>query len=360
MRSLLFIVPFRDVFAASAYTKSKKLTMLLLAIATAIDYTPSPLRERLSSIFGSISFACWMILMLPQLVEQWRLKTVEGISPIFLIIWSLGDVLNFIGSIWAGLLPEVILIASWFLFADLFTFAFYLYIKIVYDKKRDAKHKRQIDDEALLLGEHNIHYEHEHVEPTSSTDYGAIPTTSNEHDEHHHHHHHHGRRKSTTLEDVVFEPENHSVFVKYVLPLLLVISAGTFGSILSPNSTSKGHPDQDTTLSFLVVALQKASAKEDPLGPQILGYLSAFLYLTARFPQIYHNYKKKSTKGLSLLFFLLTMLGNITYSLQIVVYRWDYDYLILNMSWLLGSLGTIFEDMLILSQFYMYRDQVVE
>jgi hypothetical protein len=42
------------------------------------------------------------------------------------------------------------------------------------------------------------------------------------------------------------------------------------------------------------------------------------------------------------------------------VYRWDYDYLILNMSWLLGSLGTIFEDMLILSQFYMYRDQVVE
>lgn len=303
--------------------------LLLLA------YTPSPLREQLSSIFGSISFACWMILMLPQLVEQWRLKTVEGISPIFLLIWSLGDVLNFIGSIWAGLLPEVILIASWFLFADVFTFAFYFYIKVVYDKPK----VKLLDVETLSTPAQST--------STSTQDYGATEEEHPPHHHHHHHHHHHNEhRKSTTLEDVVYEPENHSVFVRYVLPLLLVISAGTFGSILSPNSSS-------SSSSTVII-----NSSKDPLGPQILGYLSAFLYLTARFPQIYHNYHKKSTKGLSLLFFLLTMLGNITYSLQIIVYRWDHDYLMLNMSWLLGSLGTILEDMLILFQFYLYSDHI--
>lgn len=300
--------------------------MIGLLTTTLIEYTPSPLREKLSSIFGSISFSCWIILMIPQLVEQWRLKTVDGISPIFLIIWSIGDILNFIGSIWAGLLPEVILIASWFLFADIFTFAFYLYIKIVYDKKRIDKiviieqGYGAVNDE-----EHGENQHHEH-----------------QHQHHHHHHHHHERRRSSTLEDVVYEPENHSIFIKYILPIILVISSGIFGSILSPNSNNSTKILTSSTNSYNV--------------PQILGYCSAFLYLTARLPQIYHNYQKKSTKGLSLLFFLFTMLGNITYSLQIVSYRNDYDYLMLNMSWLLGSFGTILEDIIIILQFYFYRE----
>ncbi|KAG0690370.1 hypothetical protein C6P40_003084 [Pichia californica] len=325
----------------------------------------SSIRQHLSSIFGSISFSCWIILMVPQLVEQWRLKTVDGISPIFLLMWSLGDIFNLIGSIWAGLLPEVIIIALWFLFADLFTLAFYFYIKTVYDKKRNSKHKKQknsntvvvVDDETLLLGEHAIHYEHEIPNNESfDSNYGAtsdLNTHSHNHNNnnnnnHHHHHHknHADRRKSqsSTLEDIIYEPENHSIFVKYTLPLLLVICAGTFGSILSPNGSSNS------------IDSNSIKQQQDSLGPQICGYLSAFLYLTARFPQIFHNYQKKSTKGLSLLFFLFTMLGNITYSLQIVVYRSDYDYLMLNLSWLLGSFGTIAEDLIIVAQFYLYRE----
>lgn len=327
---------------------------------TSFEYTPSPIREKLSSILGSISFACWMILMVPQLVEQWRLKTVEGISPLFLLIWSTGDIFNLVGSIWAGLLPEVILIAVWFLLADVFALGFYMYISVVFDKKRKNRQNRKqsatvvVDDEALLLGEHAIHYEHE-VHNNQDLEYGAtseaIPHHEHHH-EHHHAHHQHKRRKSSTLEDIVYEPENHSIFVKYALPIILVISAGTFGSILSPNGSSSSSSSSLSSPDSLSISTKSMHV----LGPQILGYLSAFLYLTARLPQIYHNYKKKSTTGLSLLFFLLTMLGNITYSLQIVVYRWDYDYLMLNMSWLIGSFGTIAEDIIIVSQFYRYRN----
>lgn len=328
------------------------------AYASALESpTISPIRQNLSSIFGSISFSCWIILMVPQLVEQWRLKTVDGISPVFLLMWTFGDIFNLIGAIWAGLLPEVIIIALWFLFADLFTLAFYFYISISYDKKRKAKHAKKhpnshivVDDERLLLGEHAIHYEHEvptltDTNPeTISSDYGS---TIQQQQQNHRRQSAADRRKShsSTLDDIVYEPENHSIFVKYTLPILLVILSGLFGSILSPNGTSSAPADPTP----------EPPSNDTLLGPQICGYLSAFLYLTARFPQIYHNYNKKSTKGLSLLFFLFTMLGNITYSLQIVVYRSDYEYLMLNLSWLLGSFGTIAEDLIIVAQFYLYK-----
>jgi hypothetical protein len=49
------------------------------------------------------------------------------------------------------------------------------------------------------------------------------------------------------------------------------------------------------------------------LGAQILGYASAVCYLGARIPQIIKNQREKSCEGLSLLFFMLSLLGNATY-----------------------------------------------
>lgn len=49
------------------------------------------------------------------------------------------------------------------------------------------------------------------------------------------------------------------------------------------------------------------------LGAQILGYASAVCYLGARIPQIIKNQRERSCEGLSLLFFMLSLLGNATY-----------------------------------------------
>jgi len=53
--------------------------------------------------------------------------------------------------------------------------------------------------------------------------------------------------------------------------------------------------------------------KDMPLGAELLGYFSAACYLGARIPQILKNWREKSCEGLSLLFFLLSLLGNVTY-----------------------------------------------
>lgn len=287
---------------------------------------PPPWRAEISSIFGSISFACYLILMVPQLVEQWRLKTVDGVSLYFLGIWMLGDITNLIGAVWAGLLPEVIMIAIWFLIADVITVAFYFYIKIFFDNQRKERHHI------------NIHIEQEQS-------YGSVVVNNNNNNNSHPIDEVNRRKShSSTLEGIIYEPENHSILVKYVLPILLVLLAGVFGSILSPNKTNS------------ILSFDENHNNKTATVAQIFGYISAFLYLIARLPQIYQNYQKKSTDGLSLLFFMLTMLGNITFTLQIITFRSDLNYLILNLSWLLGSAGTIIQDLIIIFQFYKYRN----
>jgi solute carrier family 66 (lysosomal lysine-arginine transporter), member 1 len=80
---------------------------------------------------------------------------------------------------------------------------------------------------------------------------------------------------------------------------------------------------------------------------QIFGWGCAALYLGSRIPQVVKNFRKKSTEGLSLLFFLFACLGNITYVLSILSLSLEPRYLLVNLSWLAGSAGTLLLDMLV-------------
>lgn len=68
------------------------------------------------------------------------------------------------------------------------------------------------------------------------------------------------------------------------------------------------------------------------------------------------NYERKSCEGISFLFFLFACLGNITYVISIVVVSSGRKYLLINLPWLIGSLGTLGEDFVIFFQFFHYRD----
>ncbi|EHK97968.1 putative protein RTC2 [Glarea lozoyensis 74030] len=82
----------------------------------------------------------------------------------------------------------------------------------------------------------------------------------------------------------------------------MVISAGVFGWWLSERSQSPHKPRKhphDTGVSF-------------NLWGQIFGYFCALLYLGSRIPQLLLNYRRKSTSGVSMLFFLFACIGNLT------------------------------------------------
>lgn len=172
-------------------------------------------------------------------------------------------------------------------------------------------------------------------------------------------------RRLSTLQTVVFN----------TFAIALVCAAGVLGWYVSSSAARSGKHHKDTkkpnpnALSF------------DILG-QVFGYLCAVLYLGSRLPQLLLNFRRKSTEGVSLLFFLFACIGNLTYVLSIFAYSPVCGgagqeeqalaskkprcqpgeaaaiygrYILVNLSWLLGSLGTLLLDMAIFVQFFLYR-----
>ncbi|KXN83127.1 putative vacuolar amino acid transporter YPQ3 [Leucoagaricus sp. SymC.cos] len=62
---------------------------------------------------------CWIVVYTPQLYENYRLQSGEGMSILFLFGWIMGDVCSISGAILGGLVPSVIWLTSYHLLSDL-------------------------------------------------------------------------------------------------------------------------------------------------------------------------------------------------------------------------------------------------
>ncbi|XP_077167779.1 lysosomal amino acid transporter 1 homolog [Paroedura picta] len=94
----------------------------------------------------------------------------------------------------------------------------------------------------------------------------------------------------------------------------------------------------------------------------VIGSISSVLYLLSRVPQIYKNFKRKSTSGISYSLFALVMLGNTLYGLSVLLKNPDRgqseaNYILHHLPWLIGSLGVLSLDVFISFQFLAYRQQ---
>ncbi|XP_065530775.1 lysosomal amino acid transporter 1 homolog isoform X2 [Lathamus discolor] len=94
----------------------------------------------------------------------------------------------------------------------------------------------------------------------------------------------------------------------------------------------------------------------------ICGYISCVFYLGSRFPQLYKNFRRRSTEGTSYLLFALAMMGNCTYGLSLVLRMpatksFQALYFLHHLPWLIGSFGVLFLDIFVTLQFILYRQQ---
>jgi len=87
----------------------------------------------------------------------------------------------------------------------------------------------------------------------------------------------------------------------------------------------------------------------------VLAYCSATVYLTSRLPQILKNYTRKSVAGLSPYMFMCAVMGNLTYALGVLIKKPTESELIDALPFLIGSLGTICFDLVILMQHIYYE-----
>ena len=75
--------------------------------------------KNLSGMAGSISICCWIVVFVPQIYENFRRQSAEGLSLLFIALWLLGDIFNVMGAMMQNLLPTMIILAAYYTLADL-------------------------------------------------------------------------------------------------------------------------------------------------------------------------------------------------------------------------------------------------
>ncbi|KAK3494906.1 PQ loop repeat-domain-containing protein [Neurospora hispaniola] len=429
--------------------------------------------EAISGILGSVSIACWVVVFSPQIIENFRRSSADGLSIQFIIIWLTGDVFNILGAVLQGVLPTMLILAIYYTIADVVLLAQCFYYRgftwrdevvptIAIDSddseatsERDMgsrrgknKGKGRADgsrgtssDEGRRVGEDLESGPDERtallggarergnagVSSSSASTITSTTLTPHHHNNGHTGHGHHlrvcgggggdlypydgtgegrgsswshlspavplvddadleaeilqqprGRNGNNRARPAAAGPTKLQSFLFNLMAILMVCAAGVMGWFLSreyyPQQPSYEPPPSSDPQDG---GLPKTGVEFSFWG-QIYGYLSAILYLGSRLPQLLLNFRRKSTEGVSMLFFLFACLGNLTYVLSILAYDGSSEcaagpgdcedgepgqiywrYVLINMSWLAGSAGTLLLDAAIFIQFFLYSNEEV-
>lgn len=355
---------------------------------------------------SSISIACWVVVYSPQIIENFRRSSADGLSLVFVIIWLLGDVFNVLGSVLQGVLPTMTILAVYYNLADIVLLGQCFYYRgfslsnAPLDKSTPSNDEEAVEEEPPTEQSSLLPHKRPSSTPARPTIADAgLPS---------------GRGSFSSLRSHLsgshldathlspatpFTPpqtstpptEPRSAFYTLVFDvgaLIIVCAAGVLGWWLSSRSSRGQYPDHhDRHHHYRHRSPPSTNETSEPLHMdlwgQIFGYLCAALYLGSRIPQILLNYRRKSTEGVSMLFFLFACMGNLTYVLSIFAYEpgcaklESYDdgsggcesgewaraygrYILVNASWLIGSAGTLFLDLIISGQFWIYRKRKPE
>ena len=87
----------------------------------------------------------------------------------------------------------------------------------------------------------------------------------------------------------------------------------------------------------------------------IITWITIIGALSSRFLQIFQNYNTRSTEGLSYLMYIFNISANICYGISIVVYNFDYIYVIKNLPWYIFIFFAVSLDSFVLYQFKLYN-----
>lgn len=253
-------------------------------------------------ITGYISVFCWIVVLMPQLYTNYKRKSSESLSIVFLFIWLAGDILNLLGCILQGLLPTMVMLAGYYVFSD-----FVLLFQVFY-----YRNKRPIEEETFCENPPTILEETTPLLQENSAGHGK-------------------RAKKVML-----------AFASFITCFIGVITI----YYISTHSQQIRNGDNDGVLNTLEISII----------PQLFGWASAILYLSSRIPQIKMNFDSKSTEGLSFVMFFFSVMGNVFYCLSIFLNSTDCDYLLENLPWIVGSGGTLVFDFIIFAQFYSYKN----
>ncbi|QIW95306.1 hypothetical protein AMS68_000824 [Peltaster fructicola] len=264
-----------------------------------------------SNILGILSITAWLSAQLPQIWKNYSLKSTSGLSIYFLLEWCLGDLGNLLGALFTHQAQWQIAIGAYYVFVDfclVLQWVWYERLKHgrpLFKVRKTGEQRKQGStdmDEVIIEGVQDRPTEH--TERTTPRPIFRTPTF---------------RRDSTAEKDSEASPSastrNYRVGPSSALPspsprTVLLIACLIAMAQASPITTSLvGSMQQDT------LAVSHSTSLE--LAGTILSWMSTVLYLASRIPQIYKNWQRQSTAGLSAHLFLAAFCGNLCYSAAI-------------------------------------------
>lgn len=272
-----------------------------------------------SNTFSTLSLASWICAQMPQIVTNYKNKSADGISPLFLLLWFMGDFLSFTSC----LLNDVVLkfqvyLSLFFIANDIMLCFQYYYYNSIYPKR----HASVYAPVTSTITHDNDDLGNEPVINSSAVDI------------------HHTESGSSS------SPSNTPPKYNSNSPLKQSIIASSLASTAHALATN------DTSSS---------SSSSESLG-SILAWSCTVVYMASRCPQLWKNYKRKSVDGINSVLFGAALVGNLTYTFSILTScEFIYDdakseFFIKELPYILGSSGTVIFDILYFYQKYLYRN----
>ena len=309
--------------------------------------------EYIGFLFGVCSIALWLICQLPQIVANYRLKTSDGLSFYFLLLWAFGDSANLLACILTNdQTPMQTYTAVYFLMSDSVLISQF----VLYSKRQRRRGQQQRggggDDDSTVSAtmariDENISALR-NVEDESINDDAINTTTTSP-----------STPKRNTSNKNRKKKKKKSVSPSTYMTGFLGAGFSVY-SLRSLSGSDVMRSSATRTLQSATGCLNQAVGKVSEarvMSGRFIGYASAISYLGGRLFQIMKNRKRKSCEGVSALMFFFAISANVTYGFSIIFmknFRWNE--IVDSLSFLLGSLGTCALDLFILMQSRYYRE----
>ncbi|MCJ1354716.1 MAG: hypothetical protein MMC33_004705 [Icmadophila ericetorum] len=290
----------------------------------------------ISVALGNLSILSWLFAQLPQIYKNYCLQSTSGLSIYFLIEWCLGDSTNLVGAFLTNQATWQQVVAFYYVCVDCVLVSQYVW----YTHWKDYPEK-EIDGETLD-GRRHEGYDGEVIEGISASEESSEDSASSSDDsdvksvdqKHSAKPHKDQFNASNSTSFASLPPWKEKSPLQSLFTLKEKTPFTTRPTIIRPQRSSLSLLPTSQTLfvaSVLCLALANASPLHQPQALQtaashdksetigrILSWISTILYLGSRLPQIYKNYSRKSTAGLSPSLFIAAFFGNLFYSSSIL------------------------------------------
>ncbi|KAK4412717.1 putative vacuolar amino acid transporter YPQ1 [Sesamum alatum] len=356
-------------------------------------------KDGFSLSLGLISVLSWGVAEIPQITTNYKKKSAEGLSILFLLTWIVGDFLNLFGCMLEpATLPTQYYTAMLYTITTLVLSTQAVYYGHIYPRLKSNKRLQ----EAVQAGAPEWRREHSYgldagqvntgerwgfspsspiplplSSPTSSEEVffmsarslsvSRTPTL--------------GSFPARTPSDVERNCPREPLLSEFrstqsapppkIKTMLCVVSLMTF--FLSSFNDQRAESRKNMIFKsptrgiVLKVSRQLLEAKaatgsiRETLDPEssgigsFLGWGMAVIYLGGRLPQICLNIRRGNVEGLNPLMFVFALVGNATYVASILVSSLRWSNIRPNLPWLVDAAGCVILDTFILMQFIYYR-----